>query len=215
MIRAALFDLDGTLIDSLHVWGKVDELFFSRRGMEIPEDYARAIAGMSFMSSAVYTKERFGFAESPGQIADEWLEAARVEYALNVELKPGTREFLDMLRARGVRMCIVTASRRELYEPCLRRNGILDMFEFVLTTDEAGGGSKAEGHIYRIAAERMGVQAGDCAVFEDVEEGIMGAKKLGMRAYCVVDALSTRNIEVIRAVADGTAENICEFLNAR
>lgn len=208
MIRAALFDLDGTLVDSLGVWGKVDEMFFRRRGMEIPADYARSIAGMSFMSSAVYTKERFGFPESAREIADEWLEMAKAEYSHNVELKPGTVEFLDMMRDRGVRMCVVTASRRELYEPCLLRNGILDRFEFVLTTDEAGGGSKAEGGIYRAAAERMGVKADQCAVFEDVREGIIGAKKLGMRAYCVVDALSTHDIESIRGIADGVSGSI-------
>ena len=211
MIRAALFDLDGTLIDSLHVWGKVDEMFFRRRNMEIPEDYARSIAGMSFMSSAVYTKERFGFPESAREIADEWMEMVREEYAHNVQLKPGTEEFLERMRAKGMRMCVVTASRRELYEPCLRRNGISGYFEFVLTTDEAGGGSKADGHIYRMAAERMGVEPEECAVFEDVCEGICGAKKLGMKAYCVVDRISTHDTEKIRAVADGMAENICEF----
>ena len=210
MIKAALFDLDGTLLDSLWVWKRVDELFFERRGMEVPEDYERAITGMGFMATAVYTKERFGFEESIEEIADEWTRSACDEYANNVPLKKGSAEFVRALKARGVRCCVVTASRSELFEPCLRRNGIYDEFEFILTADEAGG-SKISGDIYRAAAERLGVDYADCEVFEDVRAGILGAKKLGMRAYCITDRLTYAHIDEIREVADGVAECITEF----
>lgn len=211
MIKAALFDLDGTLLDSLWVWHRVDEMFFSRRGMAVPEDYGRAISGMGYMATAVYTKERFGFPDSIEEIAAEWTRDSVAEYANNVPLKPGSLEFIRALKEKGVRCCVVTASRRELYEPCLRRNGILDEFEFVLTADEAGGGSKRDGDIYRIAAARMGVSPDECVVFEDVIEGIQGAKKAGMRAYCVLDVLSRSKLSEISAIADGVAERITEF----
>ena len=90
MIRAALFDLDGTLLDSNHVWARVDELFFSARNIPIPADYARAISGMSFFATAAYTKERFSLPESAEEIVREWTEMTTYEYAARVALKPGS-----------------------------------------------------------------------------------------------------------------------------
>lgn len=207
-MKAALFDLDGTLLDSMDVWTKVDEAFFAARNLEIPADYTRAISGMSFRATAAYTKERFQLPESAEAIAAEWTELAAREYAEHVALKPGSLEFLAGLKARGVRMAVVTALHRGLYEPCLRRNGVLTFFEFCLSTDEAGGASKRDGLLYAMAADRLGVARADCAVFEDVYEGILGAKTLGMRAYCVIDPRSTHNLAEIMSIADGYAEDI-------
>ena len=210
-IKAALFDLDGTLLDSMWVWNRVDELFFERHGIEMPADYPASISGMSYMATAEYTRTRFALSKSAAEIAAEWTRDSAREYAEHVKLKPGSAEFLDKLRARGVRLCVVTASRRELYAPCLARNGILDSFEFVLTIDEAGGGSKLDGRIYRMAAERLGVEPGECMVFEDAREGILGAKRLGMQAYCVIDPHSTHGLDEIKSVADGWCEVITDL----
>ncbi len=208
MYTAALFDLDGTLLDSAYVWSRVDEIFFERRGMSVPADYAKAISGMGYAATAVYTKERFSLSESPEEIADEWTAIAMEEYALNVPLKKGSIEALDSLLARGVRLCVVTSNHRSLCEPCLERLGILDKFEFLLTTDEAGSATKKDGAVYALAAEKLGVSADSCAVFEDTAEGITGAKKQGMRAYCVIDPVTTRDIEKIRLIADGCSADI-------
>lgn len=210
-IKAALFDLDGTLLDSIWVWNRVDELFFERRGMEMPADYPASISGMSYMATAEYTRTRFALSQTASEIAAEWTRDCVREYAEHVKLKPGSAEFLDRLHARGIRLCVVTASRRELYAPCLVRNGILDKFEFVLTTDEAGGGSKLDGHIYRMAAERLGVKPCECMVFEDTREGILGAKKAGMQAFCIIDPGSTRGLDEIKSVADGWCSVITEL----
>lgn len=204
--RAALFDLDGTILDSMNVWGDVDRVFFARRGLSVPEDYSRAISGMSYMRTAQYTKQRFDLPDSPEQIAAEWTDISRVEYARHVLLKPGARELLNWLKARGVRMAVVTALVRDLYEPCLKRNGVYDMFDTFLSTDEVGSAGKHDGRIYAAAAEKLGVMHAECAVFEDVYEGISAAKQMGMRAYCVIDARSTHRIDEIKALADGWAD---------
>jgi len=214
MYKAALFDLDGTLLDSLYVWGRVDEIFFRRRGMQVPDDYAKAISGMGYVATALYTKERFGLLETAGEIADEWTAIAMDEYARNVPLKPGSREALEMLREKGVRMCVVTSNSRSLCEPCLVRLGILDMFEFLLTIDEAGSATKGDGAIYAMAAERLGVKNEECAVFEDTCEGVTGAKLQGMQAYCVYDPLSTHETDTVLRIADGCDADILKLIRA-
>ncbi len=207
-MKAALFDLDGTLLDSNRVWARVDELFFAARGLEIPADYARAISGMSFFSTAAYTKERFALPETADEIVREWTEMTARTYAEHVALKPGSAEFLRALKARGVRLAVVTSLHRALYAPCLARHTLLDLFDLCLSTDEAGGKSKADGHLYRMAADRLGVPYPDCAVFEDVYEGILGAKSIGMRAFCVVDSKYTHHLDEIREIADGVGESV-------
>lgn len=203
MYKAALFDLDGTLLDSAYVWSRVDEIFFERRGMSVPADYAKAISGMGYAATAVYTKNRFALPETPDAIAAEWTSIAMDEYAHNVPLKPGSREILEKLDASGVRMCVVTSNHRDLCVPCLTRLGILGYFEFLLTTDEAGSATKRDGSVYALAAEKLGVENTNCAVFEDTFEGVTGAKARGMRAYCVIDPKTTHKIDEIRLIADG------------
>lgn len=212
MYKAALFDLDGTLLDSHYVWSRVDEIFFERRGMQVPDDYARAISGMGYAATAVYTKQRFSLPESPEEIADEWTAIAMDEYARNVPLKEGGREVLKTLRGMGVRLCVVTSNHRSLCTPCLERLGILDDFEFLLTTDEAGSATKRDGAIFALAAEKMGLNNSDCAVFEDTCEGITGAKLQGMQAYCVVDRHTTHDLNRIREIADACSESILELI---
>ena len=98
---AAIFDLDGTLLDSMYVWKRVDEIFFENMGMECPADYGPALAGKSYRESAEYTIERFGLTESWEEIVRGWTELAHREYAENVGLKPGAREYLTLLRRSG------------------------------------------------------------------------------------------------------------------
>ena len=101
-IRAAFFDLDGTLLDSIGMWAEIDRRSLGRRGIAVPEDYQKAVSVMRIHEAARYTVERFGLPEDPQDLEREWMDMARREYAHNVPLKPGAREYLNALRAQGV-----------------------------------------------------------------------------------------------------------------
>ena len=197
---AALFDLDGTLLDSLYVWRRVDEAFFGARGIPVPGDYSRAVAGMSFGETVDYTIARFNLSESHEEVTREWLRLAGEEYARRVQMKPGAREYLRMLRRAGVKLAAVTANKRALFMPTLERCGVDGLFDGILTTGDVEDRNKSDGALFLLAAERLGVAPVDCAVFEDVAQGIIGAKRAGMRAYAVASADSD---DGFTALADG------------
>ena len=206
--KAALFDLDGTLLDSMYVWKRVDELFFVNRGLAIPEDYGRSIAGMSYRESAEYTVKNYAPGERWEDVVAEWMRLAREEYACRVPLKPGSLEYLRVLKREGVKLAVVTAMPPELFMPCLENLGVAELFDEFCSTEHTGGRGKAEGEIYRLAAQKLGVSPEDCAVFEDVPAGIQGAKKAGMRAWCVKDNFSKKDFPVMEAIADGMLDSV-------
>ena len=112
-IKGAIFDLDGTLLDSSWVWDKVDVRFLGERGFEVPADYVDAISPLGAKRAAVYTIERFGlYDENPDEIVREWIEMAKQEYANEVICKPLAKEYLENLHRRGIKMAVATSSDR-------------------------------------------------------------------------------------------------------
>ncbi|MBR1764809.1 MAG: HAD family phosphatase [Ruminococcus sp.] len=183
--KGYIFDLDGTLVESAHVWHQVDKEFLARRGFEVPEDYCRALAVMDFNMAAVYTKERFGLPDSLEEIKDEWFSLALDEYTNRIRTKPHAAEFLRSLKERGKRIALATASNVLLYSAVLKSNGIYDLFDAFVSTEEAPRG-KGFPDVYELAASRLGLSAGECVVFEDIIEGIRGANAGGFATAAVL-----------------------------
>lgn len=187
--KGAIFDLDGTLLDSMHVWEDIDVAFLRRRGFEAPEDYTQAVKPMGFQAAAEYTINRFGLKERPEDLIEEWNRMSIAAYRNFVCLKPGAKDYLIWLRERGMKLAVATASQEALYVPALKHNGIYDYFDAFTIQDEVARG-KGFPDIYLKAAEKLGLQPSDCFVVEDLYAGVRGAKDGGFFTVGMFDPSS-------------------------
>jgi len=200
-IKAAIFDLDGTLIDSMWVWGKIDENYFKSRNMDLPENLKTQIEHLSFDETAAYFKNNFGILDTIEEIKKEWNDFAYVEYQTNVKLKPGVVEFLSLLKTLNIKIGIATSNCKPLLEVVLRANGIYDYFDCLTLTDEVSRGKNFP-DVYLLTAQKLGVTPDQCIVFEDILPAVKGAKAAGMKVVGVYDDFSKQQKEAIISHAD-------------
>ena len=210
-IEGAVFDLDGTLLDSSWVWEKVDEKFLGDRGFQVPDDYVDEISPLGAERAAVYTIERFGLNEDKNDIVREWIEMAKKEYAKEVVCKPYAKEFLEELHKLNIKMAVATSSDRELFMKTLEREGILKYFQKIVTVDEVERG-KGYPDIYEEAARRIKVNPHKCLVFEDILAGVTGASLGEFNVVAVFDEKSKHNWEKIKSISKYSINDYKELL---
>ena len=210
-IEGAVFDLDGTLLDSSWVWEKVDEKFLGDRGFQVPDDYVDEISPLGAERAAVYTIERFGLNEDKDDIVREWIEMAKKEYATEVVCKPYAKEFLEELHKLNIKMAVATSSDRELFMKTLEREGILKYFQKIVTVDEVERG-KGYPDIYEEAARRIKVNPHKCLVFEDILAGVTGASLGEFNVVAVFDEKSKHNWEKIKNISKYSINDYKELL---
>ncbi len=211
-IKGAIFDLDGTILDSMHIWPQIDEDFLGRRGIALPDDYVKAISTMGFHEIAIYTKERFSLTETLDEIKNEWNEMSIMAYTTAIGLKPGVKEFLELLKKSGVKMSVATASNELLFMPALANNGIVDFFDAFTTLAEVKKG-KGSSDIYFKAAEKIGASPSECVVFEDLYDGLRAARKDGFFTVGVKEKLAVVSEEEIKKESDIYISDFYELMN--
>lgn len=199
-MKAAIFDLDGTLIDSMGVWDRLGSDFLAARGIHCPE-ISLEIKNMSFMEAAGYYIERFSFKDTREQLVAMWNEMALKEYSENIDLKKGAREYILNLSGRGIKLGLATATYRRLALAVLERHRLLSLFQSVVTVEEVGRG-KEYPDIFLLTAHKMKVRPEDCVVFEDCLHAVKGAKRAGMRVCAVYDYFSAHEKKDIECIAD-------------
>lgn len=207
---AAIFDLDGTLIDSNSVWKKLDIILLERRGIKCSDTLADGLAAMTY-EDAFSEMQKLGVKDSFDDVVREFNEMAVNEYRYNIFLKEYAAEYLTYLKRNGIKIALATASPRDLYEPVLRHNNAYSYFDAFCTTKEAGK-DKNSPDVYLLAASKLGIPPSECAVFEDVLKGIVSAKNAGMTAVGVYDRYSAEDIVTIRAAADKFIMNFSEMM---
>lgn len=208
--KAAIFDLDGTLLDSMHVWTDVDNEFLTKRGFDVPDDYADTIAHLGFDDCARYTVKRFNLPDTPEELMDEWNRMAFEAYTTTVPLKPHAGEYLRHLKATGAKLAVATSLPPDLREAALRHVGVYDLFDAFASVDDVGNVPKDQPDVYLHAARCVGVAPSDCTVFEDILVGIKAVKSAGMKAWAMYDASSRIHWEQIRLIADGVLHDFAD-----
>lgn len=195
-IKGAIFDLDGTLVDSMWVWSKIDIDYLESKGHALPENLNSEICHLSFTQTANYFKERFSLSDSIDTILKDWNNRAYNHYSENVKLKDGVKEFLDKLKENNIKIALATSNSVPLLEACLKNNGIYDYFDSITTTDEVSNGKNCP-DVYLLAAKKLNVNPKNCIVFEDILPAIKGAKAADMTVIAVSDKHSLNDLDEI------------------
>ena len=201
-LRCAIFDMDGTLLNSMHIWHGLGDRTVRALGYEPDPDLYDHLKSLTTPDGARYCKERYHMTESVDEIVA--ITEAQVEdfYRNQVQAKPGVLPFLTLLKMEGVDMYVATNTARYLVEAALRHAGIDSFFRGVLTCDEAGAGKAESPAVYEKAMRRMGGNKQNTVIFEDALHAIQTAKAAGFRVCAVYDPSAEDEQAEIRALAD-------------
>ena len=195
MIKGAIFDFDGTLVDSMFIWDTFGEDYLRSLDIEPRENLAEAFKTFTLEQAAEYYREHYGVALSVNEIVDGVNEMVAKLYRTKVTLKDGVRDFLEALKSQGVKMCVATVTDRPIVEDVLNRLGIRDFFTEIFTCAEVGY-NKETPHIYRTALEVLGTKKDETVVFEDALHALMTAKNDGFPVAAVYDKHELRQTEM-------------------
>ena len=186
MIKGAIFDLDGTLLDSMFIWDTIGEEYLRSLGKEPHEDLKETFMTLTLEEAAEYYREHYGVTLSVKEIVDGVNAMVEQTYRTKVTLKPGISEYLAWLKENGVRMCVATVTDRYLVEETLERLGVRHYFSEIFTCAEVGFG-KDKPVIYQKALEHLETEKSDTYVFEDLPFALNTAKTDGFSTVGIYD----------------------------
>lgn len=212
-IEAVIFDLDGTLVDSMWMWADIDDEYLSRFGLRVNDEASESIAGMSIEETAVFFKKTYDLPDSIERIISDWIDMSLDKYKHEVRLKPYAAELLDWLKANGIKTAIASSNAIDMIDACLDANNIRDRFDAVISSSEVEHG-KPYPDVYLYAAERIGADPSRCLVFEDIPAGIAAGKAAGMTVIAVEDKYSSGSEDDKRKLADMYYPGFRDFLKA-
>ena len=199
--KAVIFDLDGTLVDSMWMWKAIDIEYLGKFGISLPSTLQKDIEGMSFSETAVYFKETFQIPDSLEEIKADWNRMAYDKYTKEVDFKKGAIKLLEICIQKGIKLGIATSNSRELVDATMEALGAKQYFDCIMTSCEVDKGKPAP-DIYLAVAKKLGVQPDECLVFEDIEMGILAGKSAGMEVCAIEDDFSMDQMEIKKKLAD-------------
>jgi len=198
----AIFDMDGTLVDSMVYWKRLATEFLESKGVQhIAQDILERIKPMTMTESAALFIEEYGLSGTAESVAAEMNAMMDEHYRRDIPLKPGVQVYLDALHRRGVTMCVASATAEELMDACLTRLGVAHHFSFLLSCETVGTG-KNRPDVYLESAKRLGAQPEEIAVFEDALYAANTAKQAGFYTIAVRDDSNQPHWENLTVLAD-------------
>lgn len=211
-MKYIIFDLDGTLIDSMPIWRGTGSGFLERHNFPVPPNLMEVVKTQTIWQTAEWFRSDLGVPMEAADIVAEIVESVVQAYRYTIPLKEGVKEYLEAMQANGVKMCILTASEADYILPALDRLDIHKYFDHVLTCTELGV-FKEDGQAYLTAMEKIGGTLADTVVFEDAYYAVKGAKAVGFTVYAVLDeSVRPDDVEKIKRLADRYFHSYHEIL---
>lgn len=211
-IEAVIFDMDGTLIDSMWMWKSIDEEYLGEFNIDYPDDLQSNIEGMSFTETCYYLKEEFDIPDDVDAIRNHINTMAWDYYENKVPMKNNALNFLDLLTMKKIKLGIGTSNSRELVNLVLSKLNVKHYFESIRTSCEVEKG-KPHPDIYLQVAKDINVKPENCLVFEDVPNGLLAAKGAGMKCCAVYDDFSSHLWNKMVDIADYNIKDYGDILN--
>ena len=199
-IKYAIFDLDGTLTDSMHIWDTCGGAYLMMRG--ITPHAGETFRTRGYRDGISYMIEEYNLPLTYDELYAELLKILEFYYFNIAEIKPGVKEFLEAMNNKGVKMCVLSATNQYLVEEAMNRNGILDYFCKVFSTHDIGY-HKDKPYVFEIVRDFLGAEKNsDVFVFEDALYSIKTAKASGYRVIGVEDYSAEPDREEIKRLSD-------------
>lgn len=213
-MQGVIFDADGTLLESMHVWQTLGNRYLKSKNIEPDDRLEKILAPMSMEESSLYLKKKYILSDSTEKIAADTIKLLEKFYAEEVRLKNGVYEYLKMLDESNIPMSIATSNNGKLLKSAFKRLKIDGFFKGIVTCTEVGA-SKKSAEVYRAAARLTGTKAEETTVFEDSLEGINTAKGAGFKTIAVADFSNADKEALLKNTADGFIADFTELIKIR
>ena len=208
-ITGAIFDFDGTLFESMHVWKGIRYKFFDRIGLVLSDEDEEAFKGLYLRESLILAKQRFDMKETQEELYAKFFDMIKEMYLADTEPKNDIIDFLEKLKAKGVKMGIATATGEPALEAVLEKYGMLHYFDVILSTYTVGA-AKTEPKVYDVVLEKLGTDKETTWIFEDALYAATTAKKNGYNVVGIYDK-SEEKTDELKELADVYIHNYSEL----
>ena len=209
-MKTYLFDFDGTLVDSMPTYASVMLRVLDENGAEYPPDVIKMITPLGSLGTAKYFQS-CGVKLTVEQILTDMAKYLLYEYENNIVAKEGVADALREMKEKGYSLNVLTASPHLTLDPCLKRNGIWELFDNVWSCDDFGT-TKSNPEIYKMAAERLGRSVGEVIFVDDNVNAVKTAQEAGMISFGIFDPSSEEYVDEMKRSTDRYVYNFAELL---
>lgn len=209
MIKGCIFDLDGTLLDSMHVWDDFAFTYLKHKGITTEENLDEIFSTLRMEEAITYLQKHYVPQESIETVRDEVYALLKKRY-INMELKPGVKDCIHTLSKLPLCLCVLSANHRDVCKTALKKHGLLDQFTYILSCEDIHL-SKDDPACFDYACEKMKVKPTECIVIEDAYHAIQGAKQAGCYVVAVKEKSQIKDEEEIKKTADAYIEDMQEL----